>query len=65
MSKSVKDYDPTGGRGLTRDPANTGAKYSPTGIFGDPTLATAEKGRIAVEARVRCIVEELRAFVEE
>ena len=65
MSKAVKDYDPTGGRGLTRDPANTEAKYSPTGIFGDPTLATAEKGRIAVEARVRYIVEELRAFIEE
>ena len=48
MSKAVKDYDPSGGRGLTRDPDNIGPKYSPTGIFGDPTLATAEKGRIAV-----------------
>ena len=65
MSKAVKDYDPTGGRGLTRDPENTEAKFSPTGIFGDPTLASAEKGRIAVEARVRYIVEELRTFVEE
>ena len=65
MSKAVKDYDPTGGRGLTRDPENTEAKYSPTGIYGDPTLATLEKGRIAVEARVRYIVEEIRAFIEE
>jgi creatinine amidohydrolase len=65
MSRAVKDYDPTGGWGLTRDPENTEAKYSPTGIFGDPTLATVEKGRIAVEARIRYIVEELRAFVEE
>jgi creatinine amidohydrolase len=65
MSKAVKDYDPVGGRGLTRDPENTEAKYSPTGVFGDPTLATVEKGRVAVEARVRYIVEELRAFIEE
>jgi creatinine amidohydrolase len=65
MSKAVKDYDPRGGRGLTRDPENLEAKYSPTGIYGDPTLATVEKGRIAVESRVGFIVEELRAFAAE
>ncbi len=65
MSKAVRDYDPTGGRGLTRDPENVGPKYSPTGVFGDPTLATAEKGRIAVEARVAFIVDELKAFAAE
>ena len=65
MSKAVKDYDPKGGQGLTRDPENIGSKYSPTGIFGDPTLATVEKGRIAVEARVRFIADELRAFIGE
>ena len=65
MSKAVKDYDPTGGRGLTRDPENIGPKFSPTGVFGDPTLATAEKGRIAVEARVAFIVDELKAFAAE
>jgi creatinine amidohydrolase len=65
MSKAVKDYDPRGGRGLTRDPENVGPKYSPTGVFGDPTLATVEKGKVAVEARVRHIVDELRAFIEE
>jgi len=65
MSKAVKDYDPSGGQGLTRDPEKTGPKYSPTGIFGDPTLATVEKGRVAVEARVRFIADELRAFIGE
>ncbi|MGD2200549.1 MAG: creatininase family protein [Candidatus Bathyarchaeota archaeon] len=65
MTKAVKDYDPTGGQGLTRDPENTEAKYSPTGIFGDPTLATVEKGRIAVETRIRYIIKELKAFIEE
>jgi creatinine amidohydrolase len=64
MSKAVKDYDPTGGRGLTRDPDKIGSKYSPTGIYGDPTLATVEKGRIAMEARVRFIAEEVRALID-
>jgi creatinine amidohydrolase len=63
MSKAVKDYNPTGGKGLTRNPKNDGSKYSPTGIFGDPTLANVEKGRIAVETRIRFIVDELRDFI--
>jgi creatinine amidohydrolase len=65
MSKATKDYDPTEGRGLTRDPNKKDAKYSPTGIFGDPTLATVDKGRIAVEGRIRFIVDELKAFLIE
>ena len=64
MSKAVKDYDPSGGRGLTRDPDKVGPKHSPTGISGDPTLATVEKGRVAVEARVRFIVEEVRSLID-
>ena len=46
MSKAVKDYDSRPHRrGLTRDPEGEG-HYSPTGIWGDPTLATTEKGEI-------------------
>jgi creatinine amidohydrolase len=63
MSKAVKDYRPSGPGGLTRD-ANGPGTYSPTGTWGDPTLATREKGRIVVEAFVNALVreiEELRA----
>jgi creatinine amidohydrolase len=42
--------------GLTRNPAGPGV-YSPTGSWGDPTLATAEKGRIVTEAIVAEIIE--------
>src|SRR6266436_3224204 len=35
---------------FTADPA-AGADYSRTGAFGDPTLATAEKGRAFLDAR--------------
>ncbi len=51
MKKAVKDYHPQGKGGLTRDPKGEGT-YSPTGIWGDPTLATREKGKKVVEAKV-------------
>jgi creatinine amidohydrolase len=63
MSKAVKDYDPRPGRkGLTRDPGGAGT-YSPSGIWGDPTLATKEKGRIIVEATVEEIIQQLRELI--
>jgi creatinine amidohydrolase len=66
MGRAVKDYYPLGGRGLTRDPENEDAgAFSASGIYGDATLATLEKGRIAVEARVRHIVEELKDLIME
>jgi creatinine amidohydrolase len=63
MSKAVKDYHPSGKGGLTRDPKGEGT-YSPTGVWGDPTLATREKGRIVTEALVDAIanqIEDLRS----
>jgi creatinine amidohydrolase len=61
MQKAVKDYHP--GKGpLTRTP-NAGGTYSATGIWGDPTLATKEKGERVVRALADAIardVEELR-----
>jgi creatinine amidohydrolase len=63
MSKAVKDYDARPGRkGLTRNPCGAGT-YSPTGIWGDPTLATREKGEIIVEATVRAIVKQVRELI--
>ena len=63
MSKAVKDYDPRPGRrGLTRDPQGKGS-YSATGVFGDPTLATREKGKVIVEATVREIVRQVRELI--
>lgn len=45
MSKAVEDYNPREGRGLTRDPEKKGVgAYSASGVFGDATLATLEKG---------------------
>jgi creatinine amidohydrolase len=59
MSKAVKDFDARPGRhGLTRDPKGEGT-YSPTGAWGDPTLATKEKGRTIVEATVAEIIRQV------
>ena len=58
MSNAVKDYHPGQG-GLTRDPKAAGKVYSPSGVFGDATLATKEKGRIVTEALVEAILREI------
>jgi creatinine amidohydrolase len=63
MSKTAKDFDPRPGRrGLTRDPQGKG-NYSPTGVYGDPTLATQEKGRIIVETTVAEVVRQVRELI--
>jgi creatinine amidohydrolase len=63
MSKAVKDYDPRPNRrGLTRDPEGEG-HYSPTGIWGDPTLASKEKGKTIVESTVSSIVKQVRELI--
>lgn len=60
MSKAVKEFDPRPGRrGLTRNPDGAG-HFSASGIYGDPTLATREKGRVIVEATVREAVRQVR-----
>jgi creatinine amidohydrolase len=61
MSKAAKDYHPQGTGGLTRDPNGKGT-YSPTGIWGDATLATREKGRRVVEAMVDGMLKEIAAL---
>jgi creatinine amidohydrolase len=60
MGKAVKDYHPGQGP-LTRDPKSTGT-YSPTGIWGDPTLASREKGEKLVEALVVGVLREIEAL---
>ena len=61
MSKAVKDDSPQGVGGLSRVAGN-GKTYSPSGVWGDATLATREKGRVAVEATVAGILAEIEAL---
>lgn len=61
MSKAVRDDAPDRPGPLTRDPKAPGV-YSPTGSWGDPTLATRAKGKLLVEARLRAILNDLQAL---
>jgi creatinine amidohydrolase len=56
--KAVCDYHPGAGR-LTRDPNMTGATYSPSGVFGDATLASRDKGRAVTEAIVAGLLADI------
>jgi creatinine amidohydrolase len=58
MKKAVKDYHPGKGK-LTRNPKATEGVFSPTGIWGDPTLATLEKGRKLTDALVQGVLKEI------
>jgi creatinine amidohydrolase len=59
MSRAVKDLNPDRRGPLTRNPRATEGTYSPTGAWGDPTLATKEKGQILVEATVKAILGDI------
>jgi creatinine amidohydrolase len=58
MSKAVKDYHPSEKGGLTRDPKKPGA-YSASGIYGDATLATREKGEAVVTAIMNTVLADI------
>lgn len=61
LSKAVKDDGEDKPGPLSRTPEGPGT-YSPTGSWGDPTLATREKGRRIVERIVEGIHEDLVAL---
>jgi len=58
MEKARRDLNPDQPGGLTRDPKGKGT-YSPTGAWGDPTLATREQGRALVESTVARVLKEI------
>jgi len=58
MKKAVRDLNPNQPGGLTRDPQGKGT-YSPTGAWGDPTLATREKGQAVTESLVATILKDI------
>jgi creatinine amidohydrolase len=59
MKKAVLDIHPRNGEGgLTRDEKRPGV-YSPSGVYGDATLATRDKGKKVTDALVRTILSEI------
>ena len=58
MKKAARDLNPHQPGGLTRDPHGHGT-YSPTGAWGDPTLATRDEGQAIVESNVATILKDI------
>ncbi len=65
MSKAIKDDRPRTGlpnSGFTPDPNNKIKSYSPTGVWGDPTLASREKGKLFTEALTDYVINDINKF---
>ncbi len=66
MDRAHRDIHPRKGPGpLTRNPRNATGQYSPTGAWGDPTLASREKGARLTEILVNRLVTEISALMDE
>jgi creatinine amidohydrolase len=66
MNLAQRDIHPDRGPGgLRRDAKPQSGIYSPTGAFGDPTLATREKGQLLVEGMVNFLVTQVQALSAE
>ncbi|MCA1813839.1 MAG: creatininase family protein [Halobacteriales archaeon] len=61
MERAVKEVNPQGKGGLTRDPEGPGT-FSASGVWGDPTLATRAKGEAFAGAVVEHVVRDLHAL---
>jgi creatinine amidohydrolase len=61
LRKAVKDFHPKRPGPFTRDPGGAGT-YSPTGTWGDPTLATRDKGERIVGALVEALLRDIEAL---
>jgi creatinine amidohydrolase len=62
MRRAVKEFNPSPGPlQLTRRRGAPGT-FSESGVWGDPTIATREKGRVIVEALVAGILEDIEAL---
>ena len=64
MKLAVKEDNPRGKGGLTREPGGPGT-FSASGVWGDATLATVEKGRLVVEATVEGILADIERLRSE
>jgi creatinine amidohydrolase len=62
MTKAVRDIHPLRPPGLTRDANAATGTYSPSGVYGDATLATQAKGERLVEALLAAIRSDVSAL---
>jgi creatinine amidohydrolase len=63
LSKAERDDAPGKGK-FSREPGVPGTLYSRTGAWGDPTLATREKGELLTARIVEATVAEIESFAK-
>jgi creatinine amidohydrolase len=64
MEKAQKDDHEEKPGGLTRNPEAETGIYSPTGAWGDPTLASKEKGEIISNALLKYLIIKITQFAQ-
>lgn len=65
IDRAVRDDQPRRGPGpFSRDPNITSGIYSASGAWGDPTLATREKGEAALERLLAWIEHDIRTLTD-
>jgi creatinine amidohydrolase len=62
MRRAVKEYSPSTGPLLLTRRRGAPGTYSQSGVWGDPTLATRDKGRVIVEGLVAALLEDIEAL---
>jgi len=66
LERAERDIHPDRGPGgLTRNAKATSGVFSRTGAYGDPTLASRDKGKLIVEGMVQYLVEQVRTLSSE
>jgi len=63
MKKAAKDFPH--GQGVMQHSDPAGPRYSPSGIYGDATLASRAKGELVVKAKIKAMVAEIEALRAE
>jgi len=64
MAKASRDFTGDGPGPLSREP-QPGAVHSPTGAWGDPTLATPEKGEALIRALIDGIADDINGLFNQ
>jgi creatinine amidohydrolase len=62
MTKAVREYGPGRAPRGAFSPSSEGARPSPSGIYGDATLATAAKGHALLDGYTRVMLDQIRAL---
>jgi creatinine amidohydrolase len=62
MTKAVREYGPGRAPRGAFSPSSEGARPSPSGIYGDATLATAAKGQALLDGYTRVMLDQIRAL---